>query len=169
MKITKKHLYQIFGMNINCNNISHECDRASFNLLGIDTSKSERQLLVFGDWSGGTNPNYSCNDWINLEDVSILKRPLSEIIDEHAMSISNVFLTASGLSDKSRIHEVKNTLLFINLISLVPHISGWNWSRIFKLLESFDYALPITLADENGKPITYSVEQLVEEGIYKLI
>ncbi len=88
--MTNKELTQlkleVFAVNFFTGKFHHPADHAGFELQGIDAAK-ERNLLLFGDWSGGTNPEFSAADWVEDFDVRLLVRPILQITDEHAIEI----------------------------------------------------------------------------------
>jgi hypothetical protein len=94
-RITNEIKAKVFASFLNENTFWQDCDRAPFKLLGIDTTKSERQILLHGDWSGGTNPEMSCKDWINIEDVKIYRKPLDSITDEDTIEVAKVRYSAT--------------------------------------------------------------------------
>lgn len=151
MKISKEHKAKIFGMNI---------------------GQKYRYKNEFGLFEPICEFGYHIDSHINMG-AYIIKKDVFKITDKHAIEVYNLLHLNSpseynhNTEDKIR-YGKKAAKSFLQttggyLISLGVTLS------MSQYINSLGYALPITLADENGKPITYSVEQLVEAGVYKLI
>lgn len=56
---------QFMGENV----IYHPCDNCNFKLTEV--SLIDCEVGLWGDWSGGTHPQLSCNDVIGISDVKL--------------------------------------------------------------------------------------------------
>jgi hypothetical protein len=120
---------------------------------------------------------------------SLAVKPLSKISDEHAIEVAKI-----GISTKANVEfkitrgSIEITLDYQELYAETSSVMT-SYFRIFycgtmtngsmfnaplalweayQYLQCLGYALPQTVV-ENGKPITYTVDQLVEAGVYKLL
>lgn len=69
--------------------IGHSCDYASFELHGL--SFIDLELEIYGDWSGGTNPEKSCMDLVGVRDVWTNLKPVSSISYKDAIELAKFF------------------------------------------------------------------------------
>lgn len=69
-----------FSLHIGQTIVGHECDNCSFRLTEV--SLIDCEVGLWGDWSGGTNPNLSCNDMIGIDAVWLNLKHLSSISDD---------------------------------------------------------------------------------------
>lgn len=72
----------------------HPCDAAPFKYRGVrycpDDAEQKFRPVLYGDWSGGTNPNLACESHSDWNDVKVLLTPLSAITDEHAIEVAKI-------------------------------------------------------------------------------
>lgn len=96
----------------------------------------------------------------NIEDISVLVKPLDKISDGDAIEVSNI-VNGYGYEDNGKD-------IVINMLQVKEYydenppewITPFTWLAICDFLRANGYALPY------GK---YSVEQLVDAGIYQII
>ena len=67
--------------------VMHPIDRAEFTFVGIDRNKKP---LLFGDWSGGTNPEYSSISFCEWKDLTFVLRSLTDLKLEEFADICRV-------------------------------------------------------------------------------
>jgi hypothetical protein len=102
-------------------------------------------------------------------DYPLLLTPLSAITDEDAIQIGEwCGITVDEDMHPNKLCTARQPLSDLKKsINMMKSIDAFN-ARIYQYLQCRGYALPQTVI-EGGKPVTYSVEQLVNEGIFKLI
>lgn len=75
--------------------VYHPCDAAPFYYRGTkhcpDDIKQQNRPVLYGDWSGGTNPNLSCEGHCDWDVIKLILKPLSAISDEDAVEVANIF------------------------------------------------------------------------------
>jgi hypothetical protein len=84
---------QYYGQTV----AGHECDKCDFKLTEI--SLLDLEVGLWGDWSGGTNPQCACNDIVSVSDVWLNLKPLSSITDEDAIEVARIALYAPQLDE----------------------------------------------------------------------
>ncbi len=156
---------EIFGMHICRNQFHHDCDRAPFKLLGIDTTKDKRNLLLHGDWSGGTNPDLACADWVDYEEISLLVKPVHEISTGEIEKCLRIHGKKTGNDFSCKVESWTDTgekkLGF-------EWDDGYDWGRIDLDILNFE-SVNFLMEKEYAVPHNpCTVAQLVEFGIYKL-
>lgn len=161
MEIPNKHLAQIFGMNIEQEVITKEEGKCILFGVKMPEHMPKEQddrfpLFLYHDHFG----HLECM----ISDTSILKRPLSSITDEHAIEFTNVEGKPIGKDGSFLFNSIDDVKRYIIMYSE----PNFYW-KSYQYLHALGYTLPITLLDENNKPVTYSVETLVQNGVYKLI
>ncbi len=91
-KITNEELVKIYFAYYG-SKVSHPCDGAPFYFKGVKTTTDnvEQPLpVLYGDWSGGTNPNLSCESYTNWEDCTLLLSALSSITDDECIEVAKI-------------------------------------------------------------------------------
>ena len=72
----------------------HPCDRAPFKYRGVkylkDDVKYQYRPVLFGDWSGGTNPELSCESYSDWDDIKLILTPLNKISDADAIEVAKI-------------------------------------------------------------------------------
>ena len=111
----------------------HPCDACSFEFRGFkspldDIRAKEEQfwVVLYGDWSGGTNPNLSCESHTYISDCKLILKPLSLISDEDAIEVAKIycpFFDFSGVI-KSEVFQSKRIFHKTGSICLMPDLSG---------------------------------------------
>lgn len=94
--------------------------------------------------------------------VSILKRSLESVTNDEEMEVAKVCGFDSDVTGKTICNYLAQPKGYIT-ISILSAI------KVNSYLTSRNIALDITLSDEEGKPVIYTVKQLVENGTYKII
>ena len=158
--------------------ISHPCDRASFKFLGVRyiTDNAEQPLpVLYGDWSGGTNPEYSCESYTNWEDCTLLLTPLDRISEEHAIEVAK-YVSDNIPNGRYRVSE-RNEHGVVIILNDVMHIRiYWNGSIIVKDCTDILYFPILNIKgvidhlrqwNYNIGYLNYSPSQLVEMGVVK--
>lgn len=98
-----------------------------------------------------------CMDDTEDYKTTLLLKPLSSITDEDAIEVAKFCHISSHKDNHVLKHEGKD--LIENYLYRQSNVNGINWLRVFDYLRSKGYALPY---------LNYSIEDLVEAGIYKL-
>jgi len=98
-------------------------------------------------------------------DFKLLLTPLSDITDEHYIGVAECYDYDANLTTHSKSGAI---IQGRNIITIYKNSSIRLNMEAADYLRSLSYALPFTTSI-NGKPVTYSVEELVEAGIIKLI
>lgn len=94
----------------------------------------------------------------------LLLKPLSAIKDEDAIEVAKYLWP-----NNSEYHTTKDGSYYIkNLFKDDNDMGSVNAIFIYQYLQALGYALPMTVI-ENGKIRTYTVEELVKEGVFKII
>lgn len=138
--------------------VYHESDNCNFKLTEI--SYLDLEVGIWGDWSGGTHPQQSCNDLIGIDAVCLNLKPLSLISDEDAIELAKF----CGWSIEDPLHA-KALILTLFRISSNDHLKTqmmFDFSDISSAVDkirSMGYAY---------KWIGITVEQQVEKGWTKL-
>lgn len=105
-----------------------------------------------------TGKSFPYSRAISFNECRMLVKPLSAITDEDAIEVAKMCHSFSHKDDHVLKHEGHD--LIKNYLYRQSNIHGIDWYKIFQYLQSRRYALPY---------LNYTVEQLVEAGIYKLI
>lgn len=159
MKLSNEEIAKVYNTYIGIPCVKHPCDSAMF-IYGGQIPKGyctksywqgEMKPLLYGDWSGGTNPEYSAWSYCDWGDIKLCLTPLSEITDEHAVEVGKMvmpFDEAKAHSDyfmkigKSWVKEDSNTMFDLQY-------------DVYLYLISCGYAVPLFFAPNhwaNGKP-----------------
>ncbi len=69
-----------FSKYLGQNVVGHNFDNCNFKL--IEVSMLDCEVGLWGDWSGGTNPDLSCNDMIGIAPVWLNLKSINGIADE---------------------------------------------------------------------------------------
>ncbi|HTG55464.1 MAG TPA: hypothetical protein VL943_04305 [Niabella sp.] len=96
--LTKEEKAKVFAMYAGIPCVKHPCDIAAFTYLGqVSIRFCEKNYyqgplkpVLHGDWSGGTNPQYSDAGMCEWEDITLLLTPLSEITDGHLEQLCEI-------------------------------------------------------------------------------
>src|ERR1700741_2755888 len=88
-----------------------------------------------------------CDDKSGDYSTQIILKPISDISDEHALKVSELFGGASHLSKESQISQVKQVLSSPNFWINVTNITGASWLKVFQYLQFEGYDLPHYLLD----------------------
>lgn len=149
-ELKAKFFAQYIGQNV----VGHETDNCNFRLTEI--SLTDCEVGLFGDWSGGTHPQQSCNDLIGIDTVWLNLRSLASITDEDAIEISKAEnWNYENDPAETNIQSVKNMI-----INSIEYNRGATNLFTYQYLLSESYALPF---------MGISAEQLVKSGWVKLI
>lgn len=72
--------------------VAHPCDMCAFEYRGVRIISDVDPVRprMWGDWSGGTNPNMSCESYADWVDCKLILTPLSEISDEDAIEVAKI-------------------------------------------------------------------------------
>lgn len=162
--ITNEVIAKIFSQYLG-SECTHPCDRASFKFIGIN---DEKKPILFGDWSGGTNPETSCNSWTEWNKIKLLLNHISNITDEDMVELMKI-----ELDDKPFDYRIWRSD-YGKVIKSFPKGEDGNssWftsicvepSHKFKL-KSYQYLISKNYAFGYGD---YSVQDLVDLGIYEI-
>jgi len=174
-EITKEIKLQILSQNIG-QKCKHPVDRGTFLLNGIDISKSERQCLLYGDWSGGTHPQLSCNDWVDIDDFKLIKKPLSAISDEDAIEVAK--LIEAGTNHKKYTIERRDNCIVVWFAHwcIQIHFDGrvkgssatmWINSNVYTYLSAKGYDLPSIYL--GGKTLFEAGLAIYEKHYYRFV
>ncbi len=98
----------------------------------------------------------------NFKNSSILLRPLSSITDQDAIEVARI----CGVIDNGS--KAGKDLLEKYITSNQCNVEGLDWFKILDYLRATGYALPCTVIHES-KRVTYSVQELVELGVIKIV
>lgn len=108
-------------------------------------------------------------EFLKENTASILLTPLSAITDQDAIEIGRIYYSTVTNELYPSVYELKkegeiivNGLFKRNALSCIITV------QVFQYLQARGYALN-QLVIENGKPVTYTVEQLVEADVFKLM
>lgn len=143
-EITNELKAKFFAQYIGQTVVGHETDNCNFRLTEI--SLTDCEVGLFGDWSGGTHPQASCNDLIGIDAVWLNLRSLVSITDEDAIEVG--FLSSGGFNRNLKVYGEDE---FYRCFIRQPEID---------YLRSKGYTLPF---------MGISVEQQVKSGWVKLI
>lgn len=146
-----------FSLHIGQTIVGHECDNCSFILTEV--SLIDCEVGLWGDWSGGTNPELSCNGMIGIDAAWLNLTPLDQISDEDAIVVANNLGYRSG-NNMSMIFDGKKFIKHIQSNKISDY--SYDVSHSFTCLDflrSRGYAL---------KWGEYSVEELIKAGYIKL-
>jgi len=111
----------------------------------------------------------------------LLLRTVNQLTDEEAKHILNILVLGdgnlySGFTDctviKAGYHFVfirSNGSIEVQLNQQVINVGSLKLKAITDYLKNISILLPFTTIDENGKPITKSVEEIIELGWAKVI
>lgn len=113
--LTKEEKAKVFAMYAGIPCVKHPCDSAAFTYLGqVPIRFCEKNYyqgslkpVLHGDWSGGTNPQYSDAGMCEWVDITLLLTPLSEITDEDAIEVAKITDAVGGsnlLVDRRKEH-----------------------------------------------------------------
>lgn len=121
-------------------------------LMGVCKSEIEDNFILV---CNNTHGNYHGFDEFFVEDCSLLLKSLASISDEDAIEVCRLLIHMNEINARTGRRLVtywidKNTCA----------LEGSDWIKIYQYLQSKGYALPY---------LQYSVEDLINEGIYKLI
>lgn len=121
----------------------HPCDRSPFEFRGFKHSTDDVQaikekffVVLCGDWSGGTNPQYSATSHTYISDCKLVLTPLSKISDEDAIEVAKL----CKITTKYRLGWGKEFIMYWiepHVESL--HIEGDEWVNIIDYLRSKGY------------------------------
>lgn len=92
--ITDQLRKQIFDAYANCG-VYHPADNAPFRYLGVKMLKeamNPMRPVLYGDWSGGTNPNLACESHVEWKEIKLILRRQSKITDAHAEQLGRILL-----------------------------------------------------------------------------
>ena len=86
--MTNEQKAKYFGLYLGQTVGGHECDLCSFKLTEI--SFLDCEIGLWGDWSGGTNPDLSCNDMVGIDSVWLNLRSIESLTDEEKTKIARL-------------------------------------------------------------------------------
>lgn len=113
---------RIFDTYSNCL-VQHPCDNSGFiKYRGVrfvaDVFKgSGLKPVLFGDWSGGTNPEYSAESHCDWDDCKLILKRIETISKEDAIEVAKIISPDKNISDciddewqKSFVNTIGNNL-----------------------------------------------------------
>lgn len=103
----------------------HPCDRNPFEFRGFKHSTDDTQaikekffVVLYGDWSGGTNPQYSTTSHTYISDCKLVLTPLTKISDEDAIEVAKIY-------DKNCEYKIHNkTVQITDYKVIIPRAVG---------------------------------------------
>lgn len=104
-------------------------------------------------------------NWID-RDISLELTPLSKITDEECSDIANLDSIDHNIGIIGQWNGKDNQQLYKIVKNKIDNII--EYVEAYQYLQQLGYALP-QLIIEDGEVIIYTVEQLIELGIFKLI
>ena len=131
--ITNDYLLSlIYGAYCGCL-ISHPCDHVPFQYRGVKMVDGFLHPVLYGDWSGGTNPNLSCDSHTDWDDIKLmLKRP-ENISDEHALELCEL----AGYGGTHTVAIGKQ--LITEYTRKVSNVVGVDWFKVLDFLRRNAY------------------------------
>lgn len=84
----------IFDAYSNCG-VHHPADRAPFRYMGVKMLKEDMNPMrpvLYGDWSGGTNPDLACESHVEWKHIKLILRRFAKMTDEHAELLGRLLL-----------------------------------------------------------------------------
>lgn len=96
----KKNIKDYIHLYIGCK-MQHDSDRCGFEIRGVHGDK----VCLYGDWSGGTHPQSSAESWVNLNEVKLILRPISDIKKEENEEITKLTEEMNERFEKDEITE----------------------------------------------------------------
>ncbi len=156
-KISNEVKAKFFAQYIGQNVVGHECDRCNFTLNEI--SFIDLEVGIYGDWSGGTNPQTACNDVIGIDAVWLNLRPVEAITDDELLVCYHLHSGAIGYD---------YTQDFAPRLTMAKHwIEQDGFKTLLKYRCTSDYLVSIgvitafTRVNKNNQPLTLEPSDLI--------
>jgi hypothetical protein len=97
-KLNNKDKERVYAMYSGIPCVKHPCDSALFTYVGQIPSdfctknfyQGEMKPVLYGDWSGGTQPHLSAYGTCEWDDVIMELKDLSQISDEDAVEVAKI-------------------------------------------------------------------------------
>jgi len=156
-KITPEIKAKVAAMHIGSNVYLRKTGIRSLRSVSIECDEYECTLATLP-----LNENSDYDKIYSIHDVSVLLKPLAKISDEHAiecMSIYKCINTEEGFITCESRNKGKIKRAIIGMIIHIQPVSDY--------LRSLGYAVPFTTSID-GQPVTFTVDQLVQAGVFKL-
>jgi hypothetical protein len=119
--------------------IFHHCDNSPFQYRGVEYTSDEGlqpKPKLYGDWSGGTNPEQSCESYTEWDDIKLILKPLSKLSDADALAISMI----CGLSHGDYVYKLRmGRELVTEYWRRVSNVAASSWVKVFDYLRANGY------------------------------
>ena len=133
MNIAKELYPHIYGAYYG-SPVCHPSDFASFEYRGVKSINGVIHPVLYGDWSGGTNPNLSCESHTDWDEIKLKLKRLSNITDEDALEVCKLLGRYGGTHTANIGRQ-----LVAEYLRKVSNVVGVDWFRILDYLRSKGY------------------------------